>query len=173
MIEFRLDCKAPPLRGQAALEDARNAAAPFHDLRGRVPLVVTSPPYLDVTDYFEDQWLRLWFLGGPPKPTRGRSLGDGRHRGAEAYWTFLEESWLGVSPLLSERATVVVRIGCDKMDVREIEERLGASLSRGLGRRVRQLSTGRQSSIEGRQTNAFRPGTSGQRTEVDFRFSIS
>ena len=24
------------------------------------------PPYLDVTHFEEDQWLRLWFLGGPP-----------------------------------------------------------------------------------------------------------
>ena len=25
---------------------------------------ITSPPYLNVTSFEEDQWLRLWFLGG-------------------------------------------------------------------------------------------------------------
>lgn len=38
---------------------------------GSVRCVITSPPYLDVTNFEEDQWLRLWFQGGPPKPTWG------------------------------------------------------------------------------------------------------
>src|SRR5258705_2335387 len=41
--------------------------------------VITSPPYLDVTNFEEDQWLRLWFLGGPPYPTRHRLASDDRH----------------------------------------------------------------------------------------------
>ena len=27
-------------------------------------LVLTSPPYSDITNYFYDQWIRIWFLGG-------------------------------------------------------------------------------------------------------------
>ena len=34
----------------------------------RCSLLFTSPPYQGVTNYHEDQWLRLWLLGGPPKP---------------------------------------------------------------------------------------------------------
>ena len=30
---------------------------------GRVSLVVTSPPFLDVVDYAGDNWLRCWFVG--------------------------------------------------------------------------------------------------------------
>lgn len=30
---------------------------------GRVNLVVTSPPFIDVVDYAQDNWLRCWFLG--------------------------------------------------------------------------------------------------------------
>lgn len=30
---------------------------------GKVSLVVTSPPFLDVVDYATDNWLRCWFLG--------------------------------------------------------------------------------------------------------------
>jgi len=32
-----------------------------------VSLVVTSPPFLDVVQYAEDNWLRCWFLGIPPQ----------------------------------------------------------------------------------------------------------
>jgi hypothetical protein len=42
-----------------------------------VKLLFTSPPYLGVTNYHYDQWLRLWLLGGSTMP---RSLGD-KHRG--------------------------------------------------------------------------------------------
>ena len=66
MTFFRLATPLPRRRGAVAEADARNAGAQFPDAAGRVSLVVTSPPYLDMTDYSEDQWLRLWFLGGAP-----------------------------------------------------------------------------------------------------------
>jgi DNA modification methylase len=34
-----------------------------------VKLLFTSPPYFGVTNYFIDQWLRMWVLGGTPEPT--------------------------------------------------------------------------------------------------------
>ena len=38
------------------------AGETFPKLKGRVTDFITSPPYLDTTNYREDQWLRLWFL---------------------------------------------------------------------------------------------------------------
>jgi len=35
-----------------------------------VSLVVTSPPFLDVVQYAEDNWLRCWFLGIDPKSVK-------------------------------------------------------------------------------------------------------
>ncbi|MCL4177974.1 MAG: hypothetical protein KJ072_09550 [Verrucomicrobia bacterium] len=35
-----------------------------------VSLVVTSPPFLDVVDYAQDNWLRCWFAGIDPKSVR-------------------------------------------------------------------------------------------------------
>ena len=35
-----------------------------------VSLVVTSPPFLDVVQYADDNWLRCWFLGIDPKSVR-------------------------------------------------------------------------------------------------------
>ena len=37
---------------------------------GSVALVVTSPPFLDVVQYADDNWLRCWFLGIDPKGVR-------------------------------------------------------------------------------------------------------
>jgi len=34
---------------------------------GSVSLIVTSPPFLDVVQYADDNWLRCWFLGIDPK----------------------------------------------------------------------------------------------------------
>ena len=34
---------------------------------GSVKLSITSPPFLDVVDYQQDNWLRCWFLGIDPK----------------------------------------------------------------------------------------------------------
>ena len=45
--------------------DARQAA-PYRNMNGPL-LVVTSPPYYGMRTYVQDQWLRNWFLGGPPE----------------------------------------------------------------------------------------------------------
>jgi hypothetical protein len=53
---------APPSHPSAALGvcDAANAA---FLLDASVKLIVTSPPFLDVVNYAEDNWLRNWFAG--------------------------------------------------------------------------------------------------------------
>lgn len=92
----------------------------------KVKLVITSPPYLDVTDYHEDQWLRLWFLGGPAKPVTGQGKDD-RHRRVEAYWQFLREACAGVVSLLDDSAHIVIRIGGTRLGQDEL--RVGCIVS--------------------------------------------
>ena len=46
---------------------------------GSVKLTITSPPFLDVVDYKQDNWLRCWFLGINPesiKITRIKNIED-------------------------------------------------------------------------------------------------
>lgn len=45
--------------------DAANKATYRHAPR-LIDLVITSPPYYGMRTYVPDQWLRSWFLGGPP-----------------------------------------------------------------------------------------------------------
>lgn len=167
---FRFESPPPPVRGRVVASDARRIADRFPNAVGRVALVITSPPYLDTTDYREDQWLRRWFLGGPELPTRGES--DDRHRNRQGYWKFLTEAWAGVAPLLRDGAHLVVRIGGRRLDAQEAEAELRTSLRKGTGASIRLLDR-RASRISHGQLRAFRPGASGTQVEHDFRFRIT
>lgn len=70
---------APPAHPPAQLAVAA-AEAPVL-AAGSVALVVTSPPFLDIVQYAEDNWLRCWFAGIDV----GR-VAIARHR-TEAAWT--------------------------------------------------------------------------------------
>jgi hypothetical protein len=165
----------PPaqLRGQVRLADARTAAQLFPWAKRQVRLVITSPPYIDMTDYAEDQWLRLWFLGGQPWP-KARLNSDDRHYGQETYWRFLSEVWTGIAPLLSRGTTLVVRIG-GNLRVDELRDGLKRSLEVGFARarfKPRLLHC-TSSDIRRRQTNVFRPGTQDKnRREHDLVFRM-
>ncbi|MGR4893208.1 DNA methyltransferase [Sphingopyxis sp. LARHCG72] len=171
LAKFRLAMGAPERRGTVILSDARSAAAVHPDLHGQVRLVVTSPPYVDVTDYAEDQWLRLWFLGGAPEP-KARSYADDRHTKQVSYWNFLTEVWSGMRDLLADNATIVVRIG-GKVELEELSVGLANSMETGFGgKAIRMLGGASTSELRKRQTNAFRPGTKAG-VEHDFVFEVS
>lgn len=173
MVRFRLQAKRPALAGEVKLRDARQSGRAFPSLREKVSLIVTSPPYLDTTDYNEDQWLRLWFLGGADKPHGGVSRDD-RHTRLENYWKFLRETWEGVQPLVRRGTHVVVRIGGTSVPKQDLSEGLLLSLKLGLSSyRVKTLHAAATTEIRNRQTNVFRPGTSAKRFEHDFTFKIA
>lgn len=167
-VEFRFAKGTPKLVGEARLGDVRNATRTFRKLRSSVKLMVTSPPYLDTTDYGEDQWLRLWFLGGAERP-KGGIFADARHASSEAYWAFLTAAWSGVSGLLAPDCTIVIRIGGMSFSPDELEAGVLSSLREGLGcSELNAIQPLDVSEIKNRQTNVFRPGTKGKRVEYDF-----
>ena len=171
MATFRLRDPAPTGRGRVAEKDARLAHAAFPELLGRVSTIITSPPYLDVTNYHEDQWLRLWFLGGPESPSA--SGFDDRHTSDDLYWRFLEDSWSGIAPLLAPVATIVIRIGGKYLRLESVRGRLQASLCAGLQREVHSLDKGTISPFKSGQRKSFHNNHSrGVRREFDFRFSV-
>lgn len=151
--------------------DARNAASLFPELAGQIRLVVTSPPYLDTTDFAEDQWLRLWFLGGEPRP-RQRTNRDDRIRKKPEYWTFLRETWEGVMPLLAEEATFVVRIGGAQFEKEELFKGLTKGLHQASLGSVEALHQGVTSSAPN-HTDALRTQQDGRHDEHDFVYRVS
>jgi len=166
---FRYESPVPENKGQVFLSDARILSACVE--HGTVDCIITSPPYLDVTSYEEDQWLRLWFLGGADHP-RTRTLGqDDRHTAARTYWSFLCDVWRSIRPLLAKKATFICRIGARNMSVDVLAESVSAS-TQFLAKKS-QLMAIELSQIQRRQTNAFHPGTIGCRFEIDFCFNLS
>lgn len=72
-------------------------------------LLFTSPPYQGVTGYHNDQWLRLWLLGGPPKPEYGEQEYKGKFTSKELYSELLEKVFKSVSQIMDDGSTIYVR----------------------------------------------------------------
>lgn len=169
---FRYRMPPAEKQGVVRLADARTAATTFLEFTKQVRLVITSPPYLDTTDYAEDQWLRLWFLGGEPRP-KLRKNKDDRHTKIASYWTFLREAWAGLGPLLAADATIVIRIGGTKLSKQELFEGVNKSLYSALtAHDVTPLHEGITSSIRPRETSAFRPAPLRVSVEHDFVYKV-
>jgi DNA methylase len=168
--KFRLDHGRPNQHGLARQGDARLASELFPEFTGRIRLVVTSPPYLNVTAFEEDQWLRLWFLGGEPNPTYGKISKDDRHQSAARYWTFLSQTWRGMAPLLNTDSVLVMRIGAKALSLESVNEGLLTSLTDVFPAR-RWLREPAISVIRGKQVRAFNPTAGGCQFETDFVYA--
>lgn len=138
-----------------------------------VQSIITSPPYLDVTNYVEDQWLRLWFLGGPPYPTTRSSISrDDRYENRDQYWRLISDMWRTIGQVLAPHGHVVIRIGGKGLSPDDIVDGLeGTSVFSG---RTAALKQRQISPMRRRQTRSFRPGTNvGLAAEVDCHFVLS
>lgn len=109
-------------------------------LEGRVKLLLTSPPYHNVTNYYLDQWLRLWLLGGPwlPKASEGRRYG-GKFAGRQRFAELIGEVFGKCTRLLRRDGVVYVRTGAGESTRAITKEVLRASFP---GRRLRERGTG-------------------------------
>jgi hypothetical protein len=76
---------------------------------GNVKLLFTSPPYFQVTNYYIDQWLRNWMLGGPPRPCSGQHTYMKRFDSKENYRVLLERTFTTASRTLRDDAVICVR----------------------------------------------------------------
>ena len=170
MLDYRFRTRPPDGSAPVVQIDARRVASGFPTLAGRVTDVITSPPYLDTTNYREDQWLRLWFLGCEPLMPRGR--GDDRHFNKDNYWTFIQASMGGLAPLLAERARMVIRIGGRRLQKAELKEGLLRSLTLGLDRSVRLVDDGVTTEVGKTQANVFRGSKVSCFEEHDFCFAL-
>jgi hypothetical protein len=160
---FRFESQRPGRRGRAYFCDMRDVPQRWRG--SAATLVVTSPPYFDLTSYEEDQWLRLWFLGGPTAPGKARVTRDDRRGHATAYWRLIGDFWRSTAAVLKPSGHVVVRIGATHIEPEVlIKNVVGSALQSP--RKIQLLDTF-VSDIPRRQTDAFRPGSAGCRREVD------
>jgi hypothetical protein len=72
-------------------------------------MLFTSPPYFEVTNYFKDQWLRNWMLGGPNRPSSGSHPYMKRFDSKVRYKKLLEHAFASAAQTLHSNAVVLVR----------------------------------------------------------------
>lgn len=91
-------------------------------LPGKISRVITSPPYYGMNTYEEDQWLRIWFLGGPNTVKYGNK-NQLSHHCPEDFTRAMAKVWDRIGDHARPELAMVVRfggIGSHKSDYRQI-----------------------------------------------------
>ncbi|MFF5668241.1 site-specific DNA-methyltransferase [Streptomyces griseofuscus] len=83
----------------------------LNSLRQKFDLVVTSPPYYGMRTYVADQWLRSWFLGGPPEVPYGTHGQIARQPSQDAFIEALAEVWAVTARRCRQGARLAIRFG--------------------------------------------------------------
>lgn len=166
--EYRYESPIPKGDAVVLQRDMRELPWLLGDLPKPIRCVITSPPYLNVTNFEEDQWLRIWFLGGPPMPTPRRLSRDDRHVTRDGYWRFIADMWRSLGRVVARRGHVVIRMGCRRTDPSDLIRMLTAS-THFSARKVERISVN-VSPLINKQTSRFRSRTVGVAAEVDCHF---
>lgn len=106
-INYVLQATPDPVLGEVRCGDSREV---LRATRRTFTHVVTSPPYYGMRTYVPDQWLRNWFLGGPPDVTYEQP-GQLEHGGTEAFLDALRSVWSATADRCVPGAKMVVRFG--------------------------------------------------------------
>jgi len=155
----------PKVDGRVTVGDARTID--YASLGGPYRFVVTSPPYPGMRTYVPDQWLRHWFLGGPPRVAylyEGQLSSAGGQTLAEG----MRSVWNKAASASCAGAKLVVRLGilpkstARKYDPREL------FLSSIEGTPWRLLKAERVPGRSKRQSRQFQRGGGTQGEEYDF-----
>lgn len=96
---------------------------------GSVSLAVTSPPFLDVVNYRQDNWLRCWFLGVDPD-----HVDILQFRGVQDWERAMTQAFVEMRRLLAAGGRIAfevgeVRGGSVKLEENVVKCALGAGLS--------------------------------------------
>ena len=96
-------------RSSSFLGDARRKLTTMR--RRQVKLLITSPPYHDVTDYWNDHWIRLWLLGHRMRKDWGRTQ---KHANLADYRALISEVFARTARHLRQDGFVLVRCGAKR-----------------------------------------------------------
>ncbi len=77
-------------------------------------LLFTSPPYYKITNYYYDQWLRLWMLGGHQHPIYTGEKWKGRFESMVKYTQLLSNIFHNCSKIMANNAVVYIRTDARK-----------------------------------------------------------
>ncbi|WP_419166799.1 DNA methyltransferase [Candidatus Palauibacter sp.] len=111
---FGLPAMAP---SKPFLGDARLKLAQLTPCRAK--LLITSPPYHDVTDYWNDHWIRLWILGEPLRKNWRRTQ---KHTNLKEYRSLMTTVFQRAKRHLRDDGVVLVRCGAKKRTAETCEQ---------------------------------------------------
>jgi len=143
--------------------DARKAEH-YRNMSGRL-VVITSPPYYGMRTYVQDQWLRNWFLGGPPE-VNYQAHDQIRHCSQDDFVRDLARVWTH----LKNRATHIdlyVRLGTIPSRRSDAKALFHGSVEESRGWRVVYTQRAKTASEGKRQADQMR-GESAAEAEFDF-----
>lgn len=101
----------PLVVSDATMGDSRNLSSLQATMKGRkANWVITSPPYYGLRTYVQDQWLRTWFLGGPPEVDYGPNV-QLNHGSAATFASELRKVWQNTRACAARDANMVIRFG--------------------------------------------------------------
>jgi len=89
--------------------DSRKKAA-WGMLPGRISRVITSPPYYGMNTYEEDQWLRIWFLGGPSTVRYGNKQ-QLSHQSPDGFAKSMAKVWDQIGDHARPELSMAMRFG--------------------------------------------------------------
>lgn len=96
--------------GRVTCGDSRQASSFRAASKAACDWIITSPPYYGMRTYLPDQWLRLWFLGGPPHVDYTNN-GQVNHRSPASFAEELRKVWQHSAEASADGCRLVIRFG--------------------------------------------------------------
>lgn len=119
-VEYRYAKGIPSMeKGHIELGDSTkvlNRLAGIRQAAKKKPfdLILTSPPYFDITNYFYDQWIRIWFLGGQEIYSSSGKKWERKFGSKADYKDLLTKVFEGCSQNVHENSIIYVRTDARK-----------------------------------------------------------
>ena len=165
--EWFYGAKHCAIPGNVILGDSRSKNAYSRLLAGqRVDWIITSPPYYGMRTYIPDQWLRLWFAGGPATPLYTVD-GQLTHQSTEDFATELRSVWVHCKRVARKGCNLLIRFG----SINDRKAEPVALLKQSLNESGWMIKTIREagSAADGRrQADHFQSSELGANPEYDF-----
>jgi hypothetical protein len=142
---------------QILCADAAETVA-YEKIAKNFSVVVTSPPYYGMRTYIQDQWLRMWFLGGPEDIDY---LADEqlRHSGQDSFIEALAGVWRNVHGSEADDLHMYVRFGSVPSIESDAKRIMRASLEEAGGWRVTSTRTAKDAHAGKRQADQMARGS--------------
>ena len=99
-----------PSTGKALRADSRYIPISSLLVDDKIRWTITSPPYYGMRTYIPDQWLRNWFVGGPPEVSYSVE-GQLSHDAPDHFAEQLRAVWENVANASTDDARLIVRFG--------------------------------------------------------------